>query len=608
MKKGLKVVALMTALIMCASLFAGCNESKKTASGLEKLALEAWYTQGTDWTYDPVLSDHLLADWLLEETGVFIEDMYGNGGSQWDPKLTKIIASGNIPDLVICGAGQGGAHFKRLDELKKLYKLTPEMLKEYAPNVWKKTPESYWNALTDDEGYIMGIPYMAPPSEEVVNGATEEDIDFIDKTALTHETDVMYIKDACFWIRDDILKQFYPNAKSYDELCALLEERQEPIGDDVLDIPIDSTEEFVDFLYDIKDANIKEDGQTVYAFGYAGGDNWVGLNWFGADMMGYKNHNYSSTWNAKEQKIEIPIAHETVRETGKIQNQMIADKVIDPESLVNTSALYKEKVMNGNYAIVAMSFLGSGNDVNKELESAGKSFRFRPFITQVPNLEQYPAYREEALWNMSLGLTTELTDEEVKRVLNWIDVQFTDEFEKAYYWGPEEAGLYEETEDGKLVFKDKLFNDYFIHGTVDIEKKDRKGLQQKVTLAQIRPTTVSVWDPRTMHRVVLYKPNTSSGFKFTSDSVHVQNVKLHPASQVWDARYSEIPEVVAYWNNRSQWESAFTKALAADPKDFDKKWDEALKILNDIVNVEDLENAMTEVAKPLAEEIANRDK
>ncbi len=605
MKKGFRLIALMLTITMCLALFAGCKK-ETTSGGIEKLGLVVWNTQGTDYTPEPLAKGHLLKDWLEEKTGVFIEDIYGNGGSQWDPKLTKIIASGNIPDIVLCSAGQGGAHFQKLDQLGKLVKFTPEMLKKYAPNLWEKTPASYWSALTNEDGQILGIPYNAPPSIDVISGATEEDMEFIANSSLQFENDVMYLKDACFWVRDDILKDIYPDARSYDELVALMEERNEPIGDELLDIPVYSTDDFVDFFYKIRDNKYTSNGTPVYAFGYTGGDNWVGLNWFGADMIGYKGHNYSATWNAKEQKIEIPLMHEAVKEAGRIQNQMVADKVIDPESLVNTAALYKEKAMNGNYAVVVGSFLGTMNAINDELEKSGVDFRFRPFITQVPALEQYPAYKEEALWNSAFAITNTLTEEEVIKVLKWADIQYTTEYEKAYYWGPEEAGLYEETEDGKLIFKDKKYNDYFIDDTIDLEKDDRQGLGLPTSYLNLRPTSVSVWDARVMHRKLIYYPNTSSGFKFPYDSEHVTSVALHPASQIWDARYASLPEVISFWNERSKWESKFTMALAAEPKDFEKKWQEAVDTVNAIVKVEDLEAAMTKVAKPLAEEIANR--
>ena len=64
-----------------------------------------------------------------------------------------------------------------------------------------------------------------------------------------------------------MLHRFYPEAKTYDELCELVEERNAPIGDELLDIPINSTEEFIKFMYDIKNADLKEGSKKIYATG-----------------------------------------------------------------------------------------------------------------------------------------------------------------------------------------------------------------------------------------------------------------------------------------------------------------------------------------------------
>ena len=78
---------------------------------------------------------------------------------------------------------------------------------------------------------------------------------------------------------------------------------------------------------------------------YGGGDNWIALTWLGADMYGYKNQSYTGTWNDVEEKIEIPLVHDTIRQAAKTQNKMINDGVIDPESLAHTTAQFKEKII-----------------------------------------------------------------------------------------------------------------------------------------------------------------------------------------------------------------------------------------------------------------------
>jgi len=64
-----------------------------------------------------------------------------------------------------------------------------------------------------------------------------------------------------------------------------------------LDVPIKSTEEFIQFLEKVQALNLTEDGKTVYPVGFAGADNWSSLAEFGADLCGYKTHYYTGTWN-----------------------------------------------------------------------------------------------------------------------------------------------------------------------------------------------------------------------------------------------------------------------------------------------------------------------
>ena len=600
MKKGFKLLAVVLTIALMLPVFAGC---KGDSEGL--LKLEVWSTQGTDHTTTPIEDTNLLAKWLEEETGVVIDTVYGNGGDQWEPKLTKIVASGNIPDLVWCGSGQGATHFNKLDELKILYKLTPQMIKKYAPNVWERVPEAYWESLSAEDGSIMGIPFLLPATEATYNGDAE-DYAFMKATGDPLTSDVQFMNGNAFWIRDDIVKDFFPEARTWDEMCAWLEENNTPMSDEMLDIPIKSTEEYVDFLYAIKEKGYRVDSKTpVYAFGYTGGDNWVALGWFGSDMTGYKGHNYSSTWNSVEQKIEIPIMHEAVKEAAKIQNQMLADKVIDPESLVNTNALYKEKALDGQYAIIAMSYMGDPIAINKQIDEMGKDFNFRPFITQVPAKEGYAPYEDEKTWQGSVCFTTELSEDEVIKTLKWMNVQFSDEFEKAFYWGPENSGLYEEV-DGKPAFVDEKMQNYYAYGEGTKDELPYQDLAKNPSYMTMRPVVTNKWEPRNVYKTALFHPTMYSGFKFTADSKHVQNINLNPPAQIWDPIYAEIPEVNEFWNNRSQWESAFTKALAASPADFEARWKSAVDLVNSIVDVEKLETEMTKIAKPLADEIAQR--
>jgi len=607
-----KFVALLLAASSIAGICSGCGkkETKLTVDEngkfvpTEMLELTVWETQGTDFAPKQVAETDIVAKWLEEKTLTKVEHMYGNDGGQWDTKLTKLVTGDNMPDIVHCGGNQGPAHFSKLNQLKQIWELTPEMIQKYAPDVWKRTPAKFWEKIKVD-GKILGIPYLAGISQEVFPDESEETVSFMKNLYKSYVTDVTFLPAQTLWIRDDILKHFYPEAKSYKELCAVLEEKKAPIGDVLLDIPIKTTEEFIDFMYKIKDAGFKSGDKTVYPFGYAGGDNWVGLTWLGADMYGYKNHSYAETWDGVRRKIEIPLVHDLVKQAAKTQNQMIADKVIDPESLAHSTALYKEKMLNGQYAIVPPTYVGNSVETNAQLDAAGAGFNLRPFITQVPAHEEYSPFVEEQLWGESLCFTKSLSENEVYQALNWINTQYTDEFESVLYWGPEEAGLYEETADGKRRYKDERFNKYFIDGDTAAlaTEEERLGLGGYGGLMRVRACGYSAYDPAVLNRVSRFTARSNSGFKFTEDSEHVKNVKTYPPCQVWAAEYAEVPEVVTFWAVREQWESKFKMALATEPANFEAKWQEAIDDLNRIVDVEAMENAMTEIAKPLADEI-----
>ncbi|MBE7010981.1 MAG: hypothetical protein E7418_05780 [Ruminococcaceae bacterium] len=607
-----RIMSLLLVFLLALSVCACSKEGGSVAvfeNGVyvpqEDLEITVWQTQGTDYTAK-ALDGSVVEEWLVNKTRVKVKNIYGNDGGQWDAKLSKLVAGDNLPEILACGAYQGPAHFAKLNALKQVWELTPEMLQKYAPNVWKRVPQRYWEAIKVD-GKILGIPYNNQSSKETLPDATDRELEIIDTLFKTPVNDVSIGNLHCLFVRDDILKMIYPEAKTWDELVALLEERQEPMGEELLDIPIDTTEEYIDFMYKIQELNLKEGGKTVYPFGYYGGDNWCALAWLGADMYGYKGHAYTGTWNDVTKEIEIPIAGEVVKEAARMQNKMLADMVIDPDSMAHTTAQAKEKMLNGLYAIAPINGVSDIITVNDSLEKQGKSFRYRPFITQIPAQEGYGAFEEDQMWTSSLCILKTVDENQLYQILNWLDVQFTDEWDSVRHWGPEEAGLYTVGEDGKRQFVDERFTKYFVDGNTDaLKPEEGKGLHGTIGyntggLFTVAATATTRWTPKVHLEKITYKPALNSGFKFKSDSEHVTSVKMYPPCQGWSSIYADIPEVVTFWAEREQWENMFKVAMAAPVGEFDEKWDEAVEDLNAIVDVELMEEKMTEIARPLAE-------
>lgn len=592
---------LCVLLAFCMLFSAGCGK-KKTAgsSGLQPdgsfvpnkdLKLTVWTTFSTDYVPEKQPDENVVEDWLVNKTRVKIDNVFGNRGGQWESMLAQLIAGNNFPDLVHCGAGQGAAHFARIAQADRIWELTPEMLKTYAPDIWEKVPAEMWERIKVD-GKIYGIPYQFPVSRDISSEVTEE----MEDCWTIPSADV----GTNFWIRDDILKMLYPDAMDYDEAVALLEEKNAPIGDYLCDVPINTTEDFVNLMKKIQDLNLTVGNKKVYPFGYVGSDCWTSLALLGGEMMGYRGHFYTSSWDPVNKRIRLPILEPIVKVAAKLQVQMIRDNLIDPESLVHTDAQYKEKVLNGQYAIASLSSIEHPPFINAELEKNGASFRYRPLYTMVKPAKGYELCEEPKLWGASVGILKKVSEEDIPQILNWMNVQFTDEYEQVRYWGPAEAGLYEDKEDGKRVFKDDRFNQRFIYhkGTAALPDEETKGLNQtNEGLFSIRFMNESKWDPMFYNGIRTYELVPISGAKFASGGTHAIKPIESPPFQAWAPEFANIDEVKKYWSSRSQWEEPFRVALAAkSDAEFEQKWKNATDNLRSLIDVDKMLDEMTEAA------------
>lgn len=151
------MVSLALACIMMLGV-AGCKketEPEQAAFHYEgdtfvpdkQLNVKVWSTQGSDASAPTQVKDNVVEKWLEDTTKVTVDEVLGNGGGEWESALAKMIAGGTLPEIVSCAGGQGPTHFAKLAEADKIWELTPEMLQKYAPNVWNKIPQKYWEKI-----------------------------------------------------------------------------------------------------------------------------------------------------------------------------------------------------------------------------------------------------------------------------------------------------------------------------------------------------------------------------------------------------------------------------------------------------------------------------
>lgn len=629
-----KSLSLLVVLVMAMGIFASCSsgESKTTEGSTtvqqtttaeaekdqgyvptKDLELTIWNTQGTDVQAVEKPKEDIPGDWLANKTKVKITEFFGNGGQQWEPKLTTLVASGNLPNLVLTQAQQGPAHHAKLHEGDLNWELTPEMIQKYAPDVWKAIPQFVWDKIKVD-GKIYGIPFSLAIDKEMDPSLSD---DFLSTFS--------WPRDRITWstgsanplvIRDDILKKLIPTAMNYEEVMKLVKEKNAPLGDSFL-LPIKTTDEYVKFLYDIKALGLKEGNKPVYALGYNGGDNWFSLCVLGAEMFGYRGYFYTGYLNIQEKKMEFGYLNPVFKEAAKIQNKMINDKVIDPESLMHNAEKFKEKVVNGQYAITWAGLFGNIDQLNDTVAKGGKTFRFVPLFTQVPQRAEFPAYKEgPPTFSETLSLMKTIKEDEVPQVLNWINTMFTDEWEEIKFWGTKEAELFEDLSDGRRKFKDEKLQAFLVDGDMTaMDWRDAKGLNFAGMVYSggtpgywtgvgkfDKGGSSSKYSPKFYNKKANYS-TLSSALKFPASSEWTQGFVPVPNVQAYSAEYANIPEIQKLWSTRASWDDPFKVTFTAkNEDDFNKKWDAAVENLKKVIDVDKMLKEQNKIALPLLEE------
>lgn len=312
MNKFKRFILLTVVLCLILSLLSACSIGNKETINFgdeftKRLDLTAWITQGNEYSKPVKVKENYVEQWLIDKTNVRIVNAYGNGGGQWESVLSRLVAGDDFPELVVCGGGQGPVHFGKIAEVGKIWELTPDMLKTYAPDIWEKVPDNMWERIKVDRK-IYGIPYNFPVSTE------EEYAKYISKTQLENaEMTEPVSLGTDLWIRDDILKMLYPEAKTWDELLTLMKEKGEPIGDEIYDVPIESAEDLIKLFKDIKSPKV----ETGYDKGYE-----VTFNYSGDIVNGMKLvisdkvRNQSGIEMAESQEITLKTDIFTVTQNG----------------------------------------------------------------------------------------------------------------------------------------------------------------------------------------------------------------------------------------------------------------------------------------------------
>ncbi|SFJ92987.1 hypothetical protein SAMN02799624_06632 [Paenibacillus sp. UNC496MF] len=540
----------------------------------KQLHLKIWLDHGTGGTFAGArkYKDDLVTNEIARVTGVHIDldNSFDNGGNSTGAvKMGMLAATNNWPDLIL-----DGDELNSLVDNDKLYDLT-DLLPKYAPNLMKKIPQTL-NTVWDMPNVKKdGKVYMAPASiYETALPKLYPDLDPVDYP-LAHSMGYVYV-------RDDILKKLYPQAKTEQEIQDLYMKNGKFTKEDILDVPIHSAADFTSFLYNIQKLGVKEGNQQVSPFFlYSGQDNWnlmtiLFSSLYGGSSTGGEN-SYFTYWDKTTQHVEWGFKQPFFKDLAKQMNQLMRDGVASKEAMVDPYNVFQQKLNNGMYA-VSYGFLSPDNNA---LAQAGKPYRYRKVYLDIPrNDDKFLFASALPGARTRIGIFKDsVAEEDLPQVLRWMDFLASDAGEKLWFWGPKSAGLFEE-KDGQRVYTDKNLEAQMVY--------DKPG-----TLAQQYGLELSDGsnDDRTMSDYISftgkgrYYPGTWYDKQRSPEEADTYfdmgRVERAPSTDTLKPTIysftSQIPEADKAWKARKAFEDALTKVLVAkDDTEFEKLFNDFL--------------------------------
>lgn len=553
----------------------------------DELELVYWIAQGERSNVNMPAKD-VVSPEIKRVTGISINenDSFGNGsGNTFSTKLGFLQMANDYPQLVVCG------NVNELVSNDLVYDLT-EYLPKYCPHIMEKFPKTL-NGVWDEvringgkKGKIYGIPAMITEAGALMmNSEVTEQQYSVFSEPLESKGFV--------WVRDDILKKLYPNARSYEEIEELYMKNGAFTKEDLFDVPINSKEDFVNFLYSIKELGLKENGAEVFPmYMYNGIDNWYLLNNLTGYLLGKSaNNDYFTFYNKETKKVEYGFRDDEFVKMLKMWSELLKDGIASKESLIDSTQMLEEKLANGLYAI-SYSYQNPNSIGNSK-------YKWRKVYLNIENNDS-KYYRYTAPPNVVLPVSifkSAVSEEELVQILMYFDYMVSDIGEKLINWGPRSAGLWEE-EDGKCVFKDKALERYMVYNEIT-EDVQNYGIQNGMdtSLNCFMPAYVRSYRSTKAPAVVYEREinKTDAMKKFSLGMVEPDTGRIEGYSAFFTRFTSDIKEAEEAWSARKAFEDALLKVITAeDDTAFDTLYNNFLIVAEQNGYTDELLNVINE--------------
>ena len=544
-----------------------------------ELEITYWQAHGTSAETHKNTSDDLIVPEIERITGVKTneEEIIDNAGKTFEVKLGSLLATKDFPSIVL-----DPANLKQLVDADIIYDLT-EIGPKYAPTIFKNFPEevfSYSKINGGQEGKVYALPYA------LGNGGLARVNEKVDKERYSSIWMPMP-KSGYVYVRDDILKKLYPEAKSQEEIDAMYMANGKFTEEELYDVPIKSYDDFIKLLYDIKALNIVEDGKPVNpTFGFSGGDNWPLMSVLWQYLQGQyaDSNNMFTYWDKKSGKVELALKQDFFKDSLKRWNKLVQENIVPKASLLDLKDMFEQKLNNGQYA-VSYAWLKPDEEVLKKAE---KPYSYRKVYLDIPaDSERFLPLRAATYSFSNLAIfKSAVKEEELPQLLMWLDFQQSEVGEKLLSWGPKTGGLWE-TVDGKMQFKDsKLADDMIDNKETEATIKynlvnganGNYGTPSRKLVLPYNHGNAGIYHPRYIYDRPRVVSMANDYFNSSMvDSIEPVNVVM---TDLWTFAET-VPEAKKAYAARSAVETQITKVLAAEnDAEFDKLYSDLMTVLD----------------------------
>ena len=558
-----KIVSLLMASTMVMSFAAGCGNSSSTsdkadagskASSGDKKGDITEFTAFFAVPGSEINDDNEIQQIIAEKTGVKVKETWLTGQTA-EEAIGTLIAGGEYPDFI-----EGGNGSTQLYEAGALVALD-EYIDKY-PNIKEFFTEQEWDSLRQDDGHIYWIPQFSN-----IYGEEKE---------CTHN-------DEAFWIQTRVLKWAgYPEVRTMDEYFDLIESYNEAnptMEDGTANIPY-----------------------TILC------DDWRYFCLENAPQFldGYPNDG-SVIVDPNTKKVIDYNTTETAVKYFKKLNEEYHKGIVDPESFTQTYDEYIAKISSGR--VLGMidqwwDFAYTGYDAIKAagLDKQGCSYVPLPITIDKSVKNQW--HNSGGVVNVATGLAITTSCKDVEKALQFVNDLLGQEIHDLRFWGVkdvdykvDENGEFYKTEEMRTNASDTAYKashlcsySYFPQwkGT------SRDGINAMAPDGQ----------PKEFYDGL--KQDVKDCFSAYGVQTYVEMLGTSEAPGPWYPMYTYSSTMTTSTEGGTAWTKMgeikhqyLPKVVMAD--DFEKGWDEYMKVYSDCKPEAFLAEMQTEVDRRIAE-------